>query len=352
MPNHFLRSAIIVCCLLLVLPNVARAEYFTQVGHFGFYQEPFFQGARTNALGLADLATPTGPMAILQNPASQLEGNTLQVGFERSDWFQDWEVTNWALSGEWKFLRLGLVRHQAALWDEPLRTAYNPEGDDISFTSISRTWTAGLSGQVLPRQWREKGFSANIGANWRHYSHSIEISRIDDETGNSTDDADIGLTIGWQRKIPSGWIRLDGAAMKHNIFQSSMVIHPFKIYLPNYSQVGLTATGVWIPTGKTIEALRVLVAYSHRQESKEEDRERFHADRWGAELTVLEMVAFRVGDNDDPLYQANSKTMGMALIVPRRLINPLELRLNWTRFDHGFDFGWQDIFGATLSATF
>ncbi len=187
--------------------------------------------------------------------------------------------------------------------------------------------------------------------NWRHYSNSLETATSEDKEVNSTDDADVGLTLGWRRIISSGWISLDGAVMAHNVFKSTMEIHPFKMYLPYYSQVGLTATGVWIPSGKTIEGLHLLVAYSHRQESNEEDRDRFHSDRWGAELTMLEMVAFRVGDNDDPMYQASSQTVGMALIVPRRLINPMELRLNWTRYDQGFDFGWQDIIGATLSAS-
>ena len=88
------------------------------------------------------------------------------------------------------------------------------------------------------------------------------------------------------------------------------------------------------------------------QEAREEDRLRFHDDRWGVELKVLETLALRWGESDHAPYEGESTTRGLGLTIPRRLIDQVEVQLNWARIDGGIFQDNFDTYGATVSAWF
>ncbi len=351
MPKSRQRTILVSSLLLLVWPCIAHAAGFARIGFISFRHEPYYLGARNTGLGSADLATASGPMAILHNPAARQQGQTLQVGFDKSEWADGYDVTDWALAGEWKRFRLGLVRHENASRDNVIRMAYNPEGTGETFDIVQTVWTIGLSTEVLPTAWRQGGFSANVGVNWRHYRDQS----FSNET--SGDDADIGLTVSWRHEMNTGWLSLSGATMKHNISQTTLITdiedrEPLETVLPYYSQTGVTLIRTWLLPDQAGEALRLLVAYSHRNETQDEDRDLYHADRWGVELTAVEIASFRWGDSDDSLYAGMTESMGLGLATPQHFLDPVSVQLEWARFDTGWIGGWRDVWGMTVAARF
>jgi hypothetical protein len=329
--------------LLLGIPGQALAAGFSQVGTTGFLSEATFPGIRSMGLGGADFAAPEGPGAIMLTPAVPLSGTTAAVSYAHCNWIAKLNVSQLAAAGEWRGFRLGIARHEEA-FHGLIQTAYNPEGTQKD--AVQQVYTTGLSREILPPSWRDLGVSVVAGASWRHYRSELGS---DKESGN---DADLGLNLRWRREGALGWVGVDLAAMRHNILKSTIGSDREEYNLPAYSQVGFALTGSLKPDQYAWELLRLMTAYTHRQEAREEDRLRFHDDRWGVELTILETLAVRWGESDHAPYEGESTTQGLGLTIPRRLIDPVEVQLNWARIDGGIFQDNFDTYGATVSAWF
>jgi hypothetical protein len=329
--------------MLLGASGQALAAGFSQVGTTGFISEATFPGIRSMGLGGADFAAPEGPGAIMLTPAVPLSGTTATISYAHCNWLVGQNVSQMAAAGEWRGFRLSMARFQNALHDL-FRNAYDPGGTKID--AIQQIYTTGLSTEILPASWRDLGVSVVAGASWRHYRSELGSDK------ESADDADLGLTLRWRRESALGWVGVDLAAMRHNILKSTIGSDREEYNLPAYSQVGFALTGTLKPDQYAWELLRLMTAYAHRQEAREEDRLRFHDDRWGVELKVLETLAVRWGESDHAPYEGESTTRGLGLTIPRRLIDPVEVQLNWARIDGGIFEDNFDTYGATVSAWF
>jgi len=347
----------ILISTLLVLINFGTVYALPDIITFPDvkFWEPEFHGARTAALGSSDIATPSGTMAFTHNPAAPKEGIPIQVCYEASKWIPNEYMNNFAIAGEWKRFRMGMARNEISsiskiIWlaadpaEGPVEGADPPEDQWENF--IQSTWTVGISAELLPGKWQDSGFTTTVGANWRHYRESWATSTI------ASNDADLGIIVGYRHQIKNGWVSLAGAATVQNVIDASYDWHGWESALPGYGQFGGTLTGAWVRPESEKELLRMLIAYSHRNERWDEDRLLFNADRWGFEITALEILSLRCGDNDDPLPGAKSVRMGFGLLIPRRYIGPVDVRLDWTNFDTGKYIGKQNVIGATVGYYF
>ncbi|MCP4290814.1 MAG: hypothetical protein GY780_03145 [bacterium] len=340
------RGAVFVLVWLLFWPSTGQTAGFSKVGTWGFQAETWFTGSRNIALGQADLAMATGPLAILKNPAVAQEGLTVMAGYESANWISDYDIRNWAAAGEWKFLRMGVVRHEMAIDDMIIRTAYNPEGTGETFNSSEQIWTTGLSADFLPAALTTQGFFGFVGFNWNHYSRTTSSSYNNYNSFASTDDFDLGLTLGWEKPVAQGLFSLAVSAMEHNFQGNTISIDDRETLLPHYYEMGLTLNFSFFSDDQKTEEFRFLLAASNHRDDY------YDADRVGAEFVILDAVSIRVGNNDRPITEGSSMTSGVGVKIARKHLNPFEVRLNWATYDLGNLGGLEDMFGATVGVVF
>ncbi len=279
-------------------------------------------------------------------PAVPLSGATAAISYNHCNWLAGQNVSQLAAATEWRGFRLSVARLQNALRDFITNTAYEPGDPETRIDAVQQIYITGLSTEILPASWRGLGVSVVAGASWRHYRSEVGAAQ---ESGH---DADLGVNLRWRHEVALGWVNVDLGAMRHNILENTVGSDREEYHLPAYSQVGFAVTGTLKPNPASWELLRLMTAYTHRQEAREEDRRLFHDDRWGVELTILETLALRWGESDHAPYEGESTTRGLGLTIPRRLIDPVEVQLNWARIDGGIFEDHFDTYGATVSAWF
>lgn len=338
-----LRQVFLWFLISMILISPLFAGELTQVGSTVFVLETFFPGIRSAGMGGADFAFPQGPMAIMQSPAIPLEGIQTQVGYEHANYLLDINVSQMAAAYEWRNFRFGMARHQNALRDF---LAMNPYGDSIRTDSVQQVYTTGVSAEILPKWRRKYGVAATVGVSWRHYRSEVISSKA------SANDADLGLSLRWREVSKHGWLGADLSAMSHNFLGSDFSMEEDSARLPGYNQYGFALSGAWQPDPQTWEIVRVILAYTHRQERNDNDRRRYHDDRWGFEATAMELLALRWGESDHQIWGGRSTTAGAGIIIPRRWIAPLEIRLDWARMDSGILQDSVDTYGLTLATGF
>lgn len=333
-------ASILVFCL--VFTGAAQAAGFAQVGTFSRHHT-WFSGARNTAVGLADLATATGPMALILNPGTQFEDHSLTAEFNRSNWYSSFNIIQSGVVVEKSIFRLGLVYDEDAARDLIVRTAYNPEGDGTTFDVVDRTWLVGFAARILAPDSDGFGSSIVLGGNWRSASYQTGDNKA------SASEFDLGLTAGIKKPLNDGWISGYVAATGRNLFDAKYSVDDWEISTPQYSQLGATLTRCWVQPGQT-ELLRLMVAVSRRLESEESNMQ--SASRWGVEMKALELVSFRFGSHGDPLGSEGTQTLGAGLQTPKHWLDPVVVKVDYTRLDGGDHWGWFDYYGASVQMDF
>ncbi len=313
----------------LLLPQISGAAGFARVGAFGFVTEKLFTGARSSALGYADMAAASGPFGILLNPAAPLTGPTYQVGYEYSDYISDFRVNNWGASYQTSRFRFSLVRHEMKL-EGLIRTAYNPEGTGEIFKIVDQAYSLGAAVDVLPGQPGDRPWSMILGASWRHYRSRIESTST---TSNHARDLNLGLTLSHHRTLDGGWVEISGAVMVQNALEGSILFDDRDSLLPSYFQTGLALTWALQPAHEPSPSLRLLLAFSRVGPLDSRGYQVPQCSRWGLEISCFELIDFRVGDSDHFLPLDNSTTWGLGLHTPGHWLGDFRLSASWSAMD-------------------
>ena len=124
-------AVLIVVALLAV--SATAADEFEAIGSNYFFEQYMAPDARSEGLGMAFTAVAEGPAGLYWNPATQLEGRTVAVGYHTADQLlDDLKFTTLSAAVEVGYLRLGGWQSELSLDDIIIRTAYPPPDDFVT----------------------------------------------------------------------------------------------------------------------------------------------------------------------------------------------------------------------------
>lgn len=306
---------------------------------------PWFSGARNSGMGLADLATGTDPMAIINNPALQLSGRRFQLAYNESNWIGDWNVNQTGASFEWEGLRVGVARDELKL-----RYTADPEEGAQALKSVDFrvwSWTTGISARILQPEEGQDGILATSGLNWRSYTEGVGEYRL------HNDELDFGLTLGYLKNWSSGWSRFHLSGMVRNMLANDMEGEDDSVYpATHFSQVGGTVVTVLTDSDDDWETVRLTLAYTYRVETDHKGSVVPAAHRWGVEAVVMEILSLRTGNTGEKINQDYSGTLGAGLRVPQRVFDPLIFEVDWARLETNNPNSWEHLIEGRVGIGF
>lgn len=324
--------------LLLIVLSVASplraAEVFEQVSATAFGIEGLFKGTRTEALGSADLAGARGAEAPLFNPAPVPTGAIAAAAYGQMEWIEG-EFENLGLAAEWRSLRLGLVRTQYELSDQPLLI---PGRSGDTFDVRTRFDVVGLSWNLLRTLAPEARPFWIVGGNYRRYSEHLASYRL------VADTFDLGSTAGISWENPGYRLRVATALVWQNITDAEVdgPAHPTRVPRPLRYGTSVDVGATLGPRPWQRVDVRLALSGSHDASRREEDRAHL-----GAELGVGGLLYLRGGS--DGVGSWNEISVGLGL---RLDAGPLTVGVDWTRVELDSDVTDDpfDMFGARLGA--
>ncbi len=337
-PSGLFAAFALITALLLSSPSLTMAAGFVKVGTFGFNWEGIHNGSRQTAMGSADMAGAQGPSAILLNTAPLPTIDGVDVEYGRSKLYLDVDHETMGMSASWRGLQVNYVRAQLLTDPMLIRTAYQPEGTGEYFEMTSEMKVLGASYDIGQHLEPSGHLAWTIGAAWRRYDGSL----ADFEYGEST--YDVGTSLRWRVNHARGWTDFKGGFWVMNQSGKSVAFDERESSLPEASRYGLSAESVINSRHSNQEMLRVVVAYAEANYDSYfyEDQ-----DHLGAELTALDLVSVRAGNNS---RLGDSNSWGVGLRVARPFMGPVALTLDYGRFDTGWR--WNEMWSARANFRF
>lgn len=315
---------ILTVFLILVSSSSAFGAGFVKVGTFAYTYDGIFTGARSNALGQADLAGAFGPGATQTNTAPLPLGGGVEASYERNQYVLGMDMAIWGGAAEYGGFRLGFSQLKFMVDPYEQRTAYQPEGtgeiveagDDINVLSL---------GYDLGRLLDDEGaWNWTVGAAWRGYR------TFEGSDNYSGDTFDLGTTVAWTSRYAEGWTRLAAAFSWQNVFDETMSFDERESALPGSQRLGFTAESAFGQAGWGTEAFKALVAYSRRVYTGTWGDFRDDADHYGLEMTAAGTFAFRVGHNGR--WDGAETTWGVGLVMAQDFMGPWTLSADYGRY--------------------
>ncbi|MGD9547132.1 MAG: hypothetical protein AB7V45_06210 [Candidatus Krumholzibacteriia bacterium] len=316
-----LRSLTILLALLAVLPGLASAAGFAQVGITATMWEDIFKGPRNAALGGADLAGDTGPGALLRNPAPLPGGDGIGGGYAQSTYTNEMDFDSWGASAEYRGWRLDFSR-QSFTFEGIFRTAYDPDGEFRTWTD--RVTLLGLSRDLGDLVFRGRDIRWTVGAVRRHHDG--------DPSSGTADTYDFGTSLCLPGVHPGGDFALKMTASRQNLTGETLDSDGREMPLPEAWRLGFTfATGFDHPRYAR-QPVRTSLSFARIMPDEPYGRASNH---FGLELLLLELIAFRFGQDSGLQPDGLAWGLGMVLDRPRGL--PLEVAADFCILDRDPD---------------
>ncbi|MFH2052839.1 MAG: hypothetical protein ABIK96_10285 [bacterium] len=296
-----LRSLTILLALLAVLPGLASAAGFAQVGRSGFMWEDIFKGPRNAALGGADLAGDTGPGALLRNPSPLPGGDGIGGGYAHSTYTDEMDFDSWGAAVEYQGWRLDFSR-QSFTFEGIFRTAYDPDGEFKTWTD--RVTLLGLSRDLGDLAFRGRDIQWTVGAVRRHYDGNAYAG--------TADAYDLGTSLCLPGSHPGGDFALKMTASRQNVTGENLTSDGREMRLPEAWRLGFTfATGFDHPRYAR-QPVRTSLSFARIMPDEEFGNASNHV---GLEVILMEMVALRMGQ--DSGLQPDGLAWGAGLVLDR-----------------------------------
>jgi len=162
-----------------------------------------------------------------------------------------------------------------------------------------------------------------VGAAYRHHRYA-RLGEV-----RQGDGVDIGSSARYQYRLPNTrWIA-SAAGVMRNVGDSDM--------LPYDTRLGLAVSCV--VTGEQGHDLMALT-FAYVLDDDRRDSAYFGGRRLGIELTLLAVLSFRVG-HDEQMFGGSSQ-YGIGLAVPRQWLEPVGIVIDWGSMGMG-----DNLFGET-----
>jgi hypothetical protein len=341
--------------LLIGAPNAAQAEGgFANVGSTTSTWANEAHSPRSVALGGANMAAATGPLATLNNAAPLPAGDHAGVGygFFKFSLFPEFDL-HYDYSGvclehgRWRFSATGVKMKSDPIL---IRTAYNPEGDGRTFTLEEKfvllNASCDLVGLIMPEV---SAIDWTVGLGWRY--HDFQWS--DDSVGGW--DMDLGTSARWTHAVDKGRIEFSGSAMLRNFADQSVIyVDDFRgdseSTLPRYRDFGLAVSFFGDLADRPGDELAFRLMYSRRKNQNLDEEGFFGSERVGAELTLFEILALRVG-NDDSRVTEENRSYGFGLTLPERYSGSFVIGYDFAKLNNDESFESDLIWSIDRSRT-
>jgi len=330
---------------------------FAKVGTHVATWEALARDARSEALGGADLAVATGPLAALTNAAPVYESDRAEAAFGWYEYHFDSDVQNLACSvqaGRWRFGAIGTRWRMDPI---PIRTAYDPEGTgetiDVKqdFVLLNVAYSPVLVPMPLARN-----IDWTIGAGLRRHRYEMELDEdfvFDEDTyAREYDgwDTDLGLTGRWVTPLTGGNAAITGSVLFRNPFDQKVDLGIEDAFLPRFRNVGLAAEANLEVFGTGRTDLRFAVMLAYRKNLNFDDSYGFLGDNsLGVEITVLDIASLRIGTDNYRAY-ADEASWGLGLSLPPWCPGPFIARYDYTQLDGNPDFLYLERDQHTITA--
>ncbi len=298
-----MKSNVILIILALACVSAAGADDSEHIFADPFIEQAYAPDARGEGMGMAFTAVAEGPAGLFWNPATQLEGHTVAVGYHRADQIlDDLEFTALSAAIEIGYLRLGVYQNELA-WDITINTS--SLGNVSNFRSRVRSGGLAIDlGRLIFGD--ETTLFASVGVNFK----SLE-SNWNDRTFSKASDKDAGIMLGTRHflgdtdDVHRGWIgwrvggvltNTDRAEIENDWSAVEDKIDPLK--LRQRGRAGLVLEGRHGWHYRLGYSLRWLITADWEKTNLDDGWSDSTVKRYGAELTLLGLVSGRVGQVD------------------------------------------------------
>ncbi|MBC8426131.1 hypothetical protein H8E07_18615 [bacterium] len=298
-----MKSNVVLVVLVLVLVSVACADEFERIYSDSFIGQAYAPDARSEGMGMAFTAVAEGPAGLFWNPATQLEGHTVAVGYHRADHIIDTlEFSAIGAAVEIGYLRLGVYQNELT-WDTVINTSYRKTMSDYR----SHVRVAGLAidvGRLIFGE--ETTVFASAGVNFKSFE-----SKWDNETFAKASDKDAGFMLGTRLflgdtdDVHRGWVgwRLGGVLTNTDraeveVNWAAIEDKADPLFVLQRGRVGLALEGRHGWHYSLGHRLRWLITADWEKGRLDDGWSDATVNRYGAELMLLGLVAGRVGQVD------------------------------------------------------
>ena len=339
--------------------NVRTVDAFESVGVSSRWQAVPVN-ARAMAMGGAYSGVLEGPEAARWNPAVPLDGTAFAGSWNRALETDDFiGINRWsgAVSGEFRSLRLSLIRDDVTLGPMLVRTPYLPEGNGDWFEFRERVDLLSLSGDMTPVILPGRSGLVTFGLGLRRAVFSTETHTAEGEIEYEDDvefyGLDMGVSVG--RKTVGG----DGPLMDWRV--SAALMNGFRAAVDDHLSpaADLRLGGAWSleqrEWGGPLDSLRLLLVADWTRTVLYGDGDGPWRHNLGAELLVRNRVALRVGDAENDHSALVADGMWGVGVVLDDLSDRFDLRLDYARlsfdateFKEEYS---QDLVGVTCDLT-
>jgi hypothetical protein len=328
-----MKSSVVLFTLALIVASASLADDFEHIYPDTFREQTYAPDARGEGMGMAFTAVAEGPAGLFWNPATQLEGHRVAVGYHRADQFtDDLKFSALGAAVEVGYLRLGAYQNELS-WDVAIDSNLSAMND-----YRTRVRAGGLSidmGRLIFGD--ETTLFASAGVNFKSFE-----SKWSDQSLAKASDKDAGLMVGTRHflgdtdDVHRGWVGWRLGAVLSNTDQAAIEVDwsaienksdPMKLVQRGRAGLALEGRHGW--HHHLGYRLRWLITADWEKARLDDGWTDSTVSRYGAELTLLGLVSGRVGEVEwGEGSTRNGTTYGAGLrIAPQG--GRLGLRADW-----------------------
>jgi hypothetical protein len=340
----------LVLLALVWAATPALAEEFIKMDGPFVVLEGTNSGARSEALGDADITCGGGPGVLQLNPAALAAGDGVEAEYANLAYSEatgfDYAYDTLGASLAWQGWRAGVV-HRSFTVDTRLPDTDDPAGPGTLLRWYQRMVVAVAGYEVGRLIAPDSSWQLGLGAAYRHYYLHDEELLSNLEGGQGSLDA--GMTVGWCRRQPGPGLAVQAAVVRQNITDERILLGEYDASLPRIWRFGVGLQATTSLGRESGDGLRLHAAYTRSRHNGYQGN--YGADHVGLEVVLLQLLAVRVG-HDSSLFTGNTG-YGAALILDQAWLDPVSLAVEWARIDLESETDdARDIYGLRGSVAF
>lgn len=328
--RNFVLVALVTCLPLSAPDPTWAADGFAKVGTFGALWEKLARSPRSEALGGSDMAVATGPFATLVNTSPLPTGDGIGAGYGRFGMMGDAVVDYLGGTFEYGPWRLSAIGARWTMDSMVIRTTYEPDGTGETLDASSRFFQTNASCDLtaLADGIRRTfpGLQWTVGVGYR--SRTMELAESTSDAWN----LNLGTSALLTQALGSNWLQFGASAQWTNVTNEYLVFDLRHTKLPRMRQFGWALAFLQDLSPREGNELRFAVTYSVSKDLNWDDGSFFGDNQFGFELTLFELVALRMG-RDENFTIENNTAYGVGLMLPR---NPAG------RFRFSYDYAYRN----------
>ncbi len=298
-----MKSSVVLILMAMVLVSAACADEYERIYSDSFTGQAYAPDARSEGMGMAFTAVAEGPAGLFWNPATQLEGHTVAVGYHQADQFiDDLKFSALGAAVEIGYLRLGAYQNELA-WDTTTDTFDQGTLEDFRIHARAVGLAIDLGRLIFGD---ETTLFASLGVNFKTLESSWE-----NETFAKASDKDAGFMFGTRfflgdsDDVHRGWVgwRLGGVLTNTDraeveIDWTVIETKSAPLTLMQRGRAGFALEGRHGWHHGQGHRLRWLITADREKGRLDNEWSNSTVNRYGAELTMFGLVSGRVGQVD------------------------------------------------------